>query len=283
MPPLSEPSPIGLFMRHAASFLVVSAVTVLACSTLLACDETNVRGTRVVGETCQASNDCAQGICGAGQCLDPAIDSDSDGLLNVVEASLKTNPTEQDTDADGKLDFDEVVDITAPRDSDGDGEIDALESALRDSDGDCLVDELDSLTNKAETDLDVLAESVCCCDGACSEVEPETAYTATCTGGELILINCGTSADCALGQHCEAPPGRGRCTTIPLMATMDGDPLCNVDGDCDTGQVCFAFELRGTCVLPNGDPPVMPPSLRCQRPELGESFVPDCRELISEF
>lgn len=95
-------------------------------------------------------------------------DSDGDGLFDLEEAALGTNPNNPDTDGDGINDGDEVKlthtnplnddtdgdgekdgdevgdDVTAPNDNDGDTIIDALEPDNVDSDGDGLVNEIDS-------------------------------------------------------------------------------------------------------------------------------------------
>ena len=72
------------------------------------------------------------------------IDSDNDGLSNDEEASIGTNPNNQDSDGDGILDADEVGDdINNPIDTDSDGIIDALDSNILDSDMDGVVDQLD--------------------------------------------------------------------------------------------------------------------------------------------
>ncbi len=81
-----------------------------------------------------------------GDGLGDACDSDreGDGLPDADEAVLGTNPVLDDSDGDGVGDLVEVGDDpSTPRDTDGDGTIDALESAVRDSDGNGAPDELD--------------------------------------------------------------------------------------------------------------------------------------------
>ena len=60
-------------------------------------------------------------------------DSDSDGLTDLIEDDLGTDPDDADTDADGVDDLTEVEDSSDPTDTDGDGVIDALDD---DDDGD---------------------------------------------------------------------------------------------------------------------------------------------------
>jgi outer membrane protein OmpA-like peptidoglycan-associated protein len=78
------------------------------------------------------------------------VDTDGDGINDLVEKHYRLNPALNDTDGDGKKDGDEGV----VEDSDGDGIINALESALDDSDLDGVVDELDSDNTNPKNDSD---------------------------------------------------------------------------------------------------------------------------------
>lgn len=72
-------------------------------------------------------------------------DSDNDGLTDVVEDGLGTDPFDDDTDDDGETDGAEVGgDANNPLDGDADGAIDALESSLGDADSDGVDDEADA-------------------------------------------------------------------------------------------------------------------------------------------
>lgn len=85
----------------------------------------------------------------------PPADTDSDGLTDTEESTLKTDPAKQDTDGDGKNDKVEVgADISTPTDTDKDGKIDALESSINDADNDGVPDELDAEDNNPENDSD---------------------------------------------------------------------------------------------------------------------------------
>ena len=106
-----------------------------------ACNEGG--GARPIGASCTDGAECASGLCGGGECLDPEADADADSLVNRVEGALGTDLVRGDSDGDGKDDWGEVNDLATPRDSDGDGKIDAVESATADADGDCLPDETD--------------------------------------------------------------------------------------------------------------------------------------------
>lgn len=126
---------------------------------------------RAIGASCVSDGQCDSGICAGNTCLDPAADSDGDGLINRIEAALNMDPLSTDSDGDGKPDFEEVegTPASAP-DTDGDGKVDAAESATADSDADCIADERDPFDGKVESDLAVIADVMCCCAGRCSDL-----------------------------------------------------------------------------------------------------------------
>jgi large repetitive protein len=75
-------------------------------------------------------------------------DSDGDGLSNAQEIALGLNPFAADSDGDGTNDSAELGGTpSSPRDTDGDGIIDALESSTLDTDG-------DGIANASDTDSD---------------------------------------------------------------------------------------------------------------------------------
>lgn len=128
----NAPSPRDLF--------VVASLCVF--SLLSAC--TDAASKRPIGATCVDNTECEAGVCGGGVCLDPDLDTDLDGLVNHIEAGLGTDPVLADTDGDGVSDGDEVGrDLAHPNDSDGDGRIDARESATDDCDSDAIPDQAD--------------------------------------------------------------------------------------------------------------------------------------------
>jgi PKD repeat protein len=67
----------------------------------------------------------------------PDADPDGDGFSNLAETSVGLNPNLGDSDQDGLPDREEVGDIEAPSDTDGDGVMDALDA---DSDDDGVSD-----------------------------------------------------------------------------------------------------------------------------------------------
>ncbi len=84
----------------------------------------------------------------------PLGDNDGDGLTNGEELELGTNPNLADSDGDGIDDLTEVGgDVNDPRDTDGDGEIDAVDP---DDDGDGILTsvEIDDALALGDQDVD---------------------------------------------------------------------------------------------------------------------------------
>ena len=86
--------------------------------------------------------------------VDPAIDTDGDGLTDLEEAALGSNPDASDSDGDGVPDADEVGDVAHPTDTDGDGVPDLIDT---DDDGDGIpsVDE-----GRGDTDGDGIPDAL---------------------------------------------------------------------------------------------------------------------------
>ncbi|MEE9363058.1 MAG: gliding motility-associated C-terminal domain-containing protein [Cellulophaga sp.] len=77
----------------------------------------------------------------AGSCIQ---DADNDGISDSNEATLGTNPNNDDSDGDGIKDLVEVGnDLSNPLDEDSDGVIDALDSNTVDADNDGVMDQQD--------------------------------------------------------------------------------------------------------------------------------------------
>jgi len=141
--------------------------------------------------------ECSQADGSQGTDIDDETDTDGDGLTDVVEGMLGTNPEAPDTDGDGRTDDDEVGDDwSTPSDQDGDGLIDAVESSDADQDLDCLADEIDSSNNTSAAASWELYDMVCCCGGVCSELGFNV-LEASCNGetGELTCITDEPDAD----------------------------------------------------------------------------------------
>ena len=92
-------------------------------------------------------------------------DSDGDGLLDGREVELHLDPTRSDSDGDGRPDGVEVGEGPAPRDTDGDSVIDALESAF-DTDGDGVPEDLAGPGPRGDQDGDGARNGDDNCPGA---------------------------------------------------------------------------------------------------------------------
>ncbi len=114
-----------------------------------------------LGGSCVKDSQCDSRLCVASQCVDPWGDFDGDGLSNQEERMLHTNPASPDTDGDGIPDGQELGD------SDHDGIIDALESAVNDQDEDCLPDQFDPHNTKPDATSAQLARWMCNHKGVC--------------------------------------------------------------------------------------------------------------------
>ncbi|MBO0614634.1 hypothetical protein [Thiothrix fructosivorans] len=131
--------------------------------------------------------------------LDPTNDNDGDGLGNISEKTLGTDPLQTDTDGDGKDDKTEVgANLNTPVDTDGDNKIDAIESNKVDSDNDGVVNELDAENTNPNNDSDGdgysnLAEKTAGTDPLDANSKPNTAPQFT-SGNSATFAENGTGA-----------------------------------------------------------------------------------------
>jgi hypothetical protein len=155
--------------------------------------------------------ECSQADGSQGTDIDDETDTDGDGLTDLVEGMLGTNPEDPDTDGDGRADDDEVgADIANPLDEDSDGVIDALESNVADADSDCVPDALDPDNSMTEQDISAVADLGCCCGDACSALGVQI-LSASCEqgpeGAELICETDEPDSDGdGIDDSCDADP-----------------------------------------------------------------------------
>ena len=203
---------------------------------LMGCGGETTPSPRANGEPCTETPQCASGLCYASVCLDPGSDDDGDGLLNEIEVALETRVDLADSDGDGRNDYEETPQPLEPghsdNDHDGDGVIDALESAYEDGDCDGLGDEVDHPDDAPPAD----APAALPC--------PKDMQSDACTGAQ------GGAGGSLVGCHC--------CTDSDLDGVVDledcqpGDPTIWDEStcievaasQCQTGH-CDAYRL--TC------------------------------------
>ncbi len=152
-------------MSHRPRSPQVALVAGLMVFHLGACGDGELR--RPAGGVCDDDGDCTTGLCYAAICLDPEADDDLDGLVNRLELALGTDPTLADTDGDNKDDRSELAPDLSPIDTDGDGLIDAVESASADADRDCLPDETDARNTVPDGADSPLVPELCPSVGVC--------------------------------------------------------------------------------------------------------------------
>ncbi len=187
---------------------------------------------------CSSHSDCGPGYCIDGQCSDADGDPDLDGLSTADEVRLGTDPLDPDTDGDDLADGAEVgADPKAAPDYDGDGVIDALESAAADRDVDCLADQFDPRDDVPDATSPEIALHHCRTLGVCGLHVDR--ISATCNGG---MPKC---------DYSDVPGWRAHhidCTLEP--AACPEDRCDGLDNDCD-GQTDEGFSLNG---IPLGRP-----------------------------
>ena len=170
--------------------------------------------------------------------VDSDVDTDGDGLTDVRERELGTDPTRTDTDGDGLGDGYEVAGGTNPlvADTDGDGLSDGLEAAycsnplVADTDGDGLADgreaEIGTSPTRADTDGDGLSDSAELAAGT-DPLNPDTDDDGLPDGRELDL---GTDPLVADTDGDGVPDGwEVEDGSNPLAVDTDGDGL--TDGE----------------------------------------------------
>lgn len=215
------------------------------------------------------------------------VDSDGDGLSDLQEGTLGSDPNDADTDDDGvrdglepnpsdDTDGDGKNNVNDP-DSDGDGLFDGTEMGLPCSDpatdksaGTCKEDGDKGKTTTSPVDADTDDGGVT--DGG-EDFDKDGVYDANQGEGNPLDPSDDTSIQiCDEDSDC-GPPNSGKVCDIPAMTCVDG---CRTDDDCPDPKVCKLeagsvigycadpgtssgdngqVEVQGGCLceLPNGD------------------------------
>lgn len=206
----------------------------LALAFLLGACGDEAKTGRPLGAVCAVDDECGEGACLQGTCLDPEADEDNDGLLNRLEAAIGTSITNQDTDGDNLSDRAEVSDDFSAIDSDGDGTQDALESDISDADGDCLPDQRDAdVTSRADLLARVCKSvGVCATDAlavTCNKTLAACDYAAV-SGYEATEASCDDrDNDCDGATDEDLPPGA--CVPELVAFALDSDSVTLTVGD----------------------------------------------------
>ncbi len=247
-----------LQLRQLLGFLAL-----LACCGLLGCQELYRHKLRKFGSTCGNSTECESGTCSHGVCSqtcgsdgdcggDLCIEStcqtsdsdyDGDGLSNTVEKTIGTDPAKKDTDGDGIDDGTEVgADPNHPKDSNGDGIPDALQSNIKDADGDCVVDAFDKNPKAPDPLPDakgICNQGVCAINIGQAKVVCDVATQGSSTVG--LSVGC-------TGCVCEAPGVGDWQATETFCDGKDND----CDGATDEDLTWNKFPLGAPCHADKG-------------------------------
>ena len=197
------------------------------------------------------------------------VDTDNDGLPDVVELWLGTDPNKSDTDGDGLLDGEEVNPANGTKtdpnkaDTDGDGLTDGVEIKISktdpnkaDSDGDGLSDgeEVDVYgTNplKADTDGDALGDGLEV--GKAGDTDPTTKTDPTKADSDGDGVADGTED---ANKNGKVDAGEGDPNKQDAGGVVVG-PKCLKNIDCEDGNLCtIDICSDGNCksdLSPDGD------------------------------
>ncbi len=216
---------------------------------------------RRFGSTCGVAAECEGGVCyhghcttscksgaqcGSGVCLDSVCqqsddDYDLDGLSNAYEVKWKLDPANPDTDGDGIPDGVEIgPDPAHPKDSNGDGIIDALQSNTADADGDCIADAFDKLPGKPDP---LPASDKICPFGVCKDNLSQ------------IKVVCGTGPATNAGALVGCPKCQCDGAAVPdwqVTETFCDGKDNDCDGKTDKGLTYNGLPLGAPCVAAHG-------------------------------
>ena len=242
---------------------LVALLAVIALTGALGCQELIGHRKRKFGASCGNPTECESGVCTAGVCSqscgsdsdcggDLCIESfcqpqesdlDGDGLANGDEKAIGTNPDGTDSDSDGIDDGIEVgPDVHHPKDSNGDGIPDALQSNLKDEDGDCIVDALD----KDPKSADALPNAQGVCNqGVCAANIGQAKLVCDVKAQGTSVV--GLAVGCT-GCICEAPGVADWQATETFCDQLDND----CDGQTDEDLTWNSFPLGSPCHADKG-------------------------------
>jgi len=165
------------------------------------------------------------------------IDTDSDGVSDLDEVARGTDPNNPDTDGDGVDDG-----IEGLIDTDGDGKINALESAIVDSDGDGVDDEHDYNPIFTFTGANTSSSSS---NGAYSgTVNPTTSYTPTITSNGTAMTTLSNNSDGSTTATTVAVDADGG-TTSTVVTSSDGASNLSNGGGVDTSSTVVVADANG--------------------------------------
>ncbi len=198
---------------------------------------------------------CAGGVCLAGRCEPGAGDADSDGWSNADEVAAGTDPRNWDTDGDGVADGEEVgPDAAHPRDADGDGVPDAIESAREDADRDCVPDQADDRDDDPHPPADLVTKVNCARKGVCGAAF--ALVSSRCDGGVASCDYSLVPGYQGVEDHCDGQDNDCDGQTDEGFA-LEGIPVgmaCPGRGECGPGIVECTEDGTGTrcSTLPGG-------------------------------
>ncbi|HEY1099305.1 MAG TPA: hypothetical protein VGF99_10260, partial [Myxococcota bacterium] len=235
---VGQPNEICVATAATAAAMCGNGVIDRTAAGVEACDDGNTTNSDGCSATCtvETNNACigTPSVCGT--------DTDGDGLPNSVETAIGTNPNNADSDGDGKNDRVEVgANQLRPKDSDGDGVIDALESSTIDTDGDLVTDELDPAnTNPCIPDANALACPTGDNDGdgltnssettgGTNPAKADTDDDGICDGSIAVVGICTAGPDAQPTDPCAPARTNAACDLVD----SDGDGISNGDEDDD--------------------------------------------------
>jgi len=191
--------------------------------------------------SCVTGGECESGICQENVCQAPDGDYDGDGLRNKRESLFGLAADKADSDGDGLGDAEEFGDdLNKPKDSNGNGKPDALESNIVDSDGDCMLDAFDTVPGGPDP---LPAASALCANGVCAANLAQVQVLCSPGSGDGVVLGC-------KGCICQATGVTGWQASEQACDGLDNDCDGGTDeqllfGDAPLGAACVGID--GPC------------------------------------